>query len=366
MTSAGDEDLKLALEALTASIPIITSSKVANAKAGEYIIAHLDCGCRFSEQRQLTKSRTTLLECVLSLGQLIEVKHAKCIADRAVSNAAAAAVAAQKESLTGTFFGTMMNASAAQATSERRAAELLAARELVKSSKQAATVAEQRAEAARRAEVEAAAAFLAPRNDAESEAASLAAAAAAARSALAELESKAKRTCGEQADAEPTEPNEDPRRWGISTYRTQEKWSATRRAVPITEDAEHVEMQRGDTKGYMHHPRRGLIGAVQDWARGSKANVVKIVVRLTSWFGVEEEVREKLGVKQSRAAKLDAEIVDRLADALDLLKPCANLEQTHIYKVPSTRPAPPPPLPLPLPPPLPLYPYPYPYSYPCS
>ena len=137
MTSAGDEALKLALEALTASIPIITSSKVANAKAGEYIIAHLDCGCRFSEQRQLTKTRTTLLECVLSLGQLIEVKHAKCIADRAVSNAAAAAVAAQKESLTGTFFGTMMNASAAQATSERRVAGLLAARELVKSSKQA-------------------------------------------------------------------------------------------------------------------------------------------------------------------------------------------------------------------------------------
>ena len=176
MTSAGDEDLKLALEALTASIPIITSSKVANAKAGEYIIAHLDCGCRFSvEQRQLTKSRTTLLECVLSLGQLIEVKHAKCIADRAVSNAAAAAVAAQKESLTGTFFGTMMNASAAQATSERRAAELLAARELVKSSKQAATVAEQRAEAARRAEVEAAEPFRAPRIAAESEAAKLAA-----------------------------------------------------------------------------------------------------------------------------------------------------------------------------------------------
>ena len=161
----------------------------------------------------------------------------------------------------------MMDAAAAQATSKRRATELLAARELVKSSKQAAAVAEQRAEAARRAEVEAAAAFLAPRNDAESEAATLAAAAAAARSALAELESEAKRTCGEQADADPTEPNEDPRRWGISTYRTQEKWSATRRAVPITEDAEHVEMQRGETKGYMHHPRRGLVGAVQDWAR---------------------------------------------------------------------------------------------------
>ena len=89
-----------------------------------------------------------------------------------------------------------------------------------------------------------------------------------------------------------------------------------RRAVPITEDAEHVEMQRGETKGYMHHPQRGLVGAVQDWARSSKANVVKIVVRLARWFGVEDEVREKLGVKQSRAAKLDAEIVDRLADGL--------------------------------------------------
>ena len=148
MTSAGDEALKLALEALTASIPIITSTAVANASAGKFIIAHIDCGCRRSEQRQMTQSRTTLLECVLSLGQLIEVKHAKCIADRAASNAAAAAAAAQKESMTGTFFGTMMNASAAQATSERRAAELLAARELVKSSKQAATAAERNCVAA--------------------------------------------------------------------------------------------------------------------------------------------------------------------------------------------------------------------------
>ena len=42
MTSAGDEELKLALEALTASIPIITSSKVADARAGKYIIAHIE------------------------------------------------------------------------------------------------------------------------------------------------------------------------------------------------------------------------------------------------------------------------------------------------------------------------------------
>ena len=44
-------------------------------------------------------------------------------------------------------------------------------------------------------------------------------------------------------------------------------------------------------------------------------------------------MREKLGVEQSRAAKLDKEIVDRAAAALQLLKPCANLEQTHNYQV---------------------------------
>ena len=47
----------------------------------------------------MSQSRNTLLECVHSLGMLIEDKHAKCIADRADSNAVAAAAAAQKESL---------------------------------------------------------------------------------------------------------------------------------------------------------------------------------------------------------------------------------------------------------------------------
>ena len=127
-----DGELKLALEALTDSIPIITSTEVANAKAGKYIIAYIDCDCwRRSEQRQRSQSRTTLLECVHSLRALIEDKHANCIAERAVSSAAAAAAAAQKESLAGTFLGTMMEAAAARATSERRSAELLAARELV-------------------------------------------------------------------------------------------------------------------------------------------------------------------------------------------------------------------------------------------
>ena len=52
----------------------------------------------------MSQSRNTLLECVHSLGQLIEEKHAKYIAgDRAASSAATAAAAAQKESLAGTI-----------------------------------------------------------------------------------------------------------------------------------------------------------------------------------------------------------------------------------------------------------------------
>ena len=63
MTSAGDEALKLALEALTASIPIITSSEVADAKAGKYIIAHLDCGCRPSDLQAAPDDETQRTSC---------------------------------------------------------------------------------------------------------------------------------------------------------------------------------------------------------------------------------------------------------------------------------------------------------------
>ena len=38
-------------------------------------------------------------------------------------------------------------------------------------------------------------------------------------------------------------------------------------------------------------------------------------------------------VHQSRGAALDEKIVDRARDALQLLKPCTNLEQTLHYKV---------------------------------
>ena len=57
------DDELLALEALTASIPIITSSEVADAKAGKYIIAHLDCGCRPSDLQAAPDDETQRTSC---------------------------------------------------------------------------------------------------------------------------------------------------------------------------------------------------------------------------------------------------------------------------------------------------------------
>ena len=96
---AASDEVQLALAALTARIPIITRSVIT--KRGDYALSYLDCGCgRRSEQRMQTESRT-LLECVSSLGELVEKKHATCIANRVaeLETASAAAVASDSISL---------------------------------------------------------------------------------------------------------------------------------------------------------------------------------------------------------------------------------------------------------------------------
>ena len=54
-----------------------------------------------------------------------------------------------------------------------------------------------------------------------------------------------------------------------------------RRQVPISANkpARASRFRRGDN-GPLYHPRRGLVGALQDWAEGSKADAAKIVAML--------------------------------------------------------------------------------------
>ena len=212
----------------------------------------------------------------------------------------------------------MMDDARKRAADERHAAELNHLKAAAEAAQQQATAAEQRAEEARRAEEVAAAPFVALTRAAEEEELLLASAAAAVQAALDELQPQAKQQRTDEEEAEP----KDSKKWSRTTFVQQETAAQTRRAVRVRDDAPQLPIQ-GGSQGALMHPRRGLVGAVHDWARGSRANVVKLVLRLVKFFGIEDDVRGKLDVKQSRAAQLDEKIVDRVVAALQLLKPCA-------------------------------------------
>ena len=68
-----------------------------------------------------------------------------------------------------------------------------------------------------------------------------------------------------------------------------------KRAESIQADVEEVELPKGDeTRGWRKHWRHGMWGAVQYWACGSRANVIKMLVDLAKDFGVAPDVAEEL------------------------------------------------------------------------
>ena len=134
--------------------------------------ARLKCECSNSARgptRQISAKCPTLLVCVPSLRELIETKHAHCIAAKLAEDEAAVAAAARKQNLG--CLGTMIEEAAAKkGAAKRRTAELEAARELRNTTTLATAEAEALAESARRDEAEHAAPCVAKRNAAEEEA----------------------------------------------------------------------------------------------------------------------------------------------------------------------------------------------------
>jgi hypothetical protein len=60
--------------------------------------------------------------------------------------------------------------------------------------------------------------------------------------------------------------------YGLEEFQRQETWLWTRRRVELSDSARARlpdEMRRGEKEGPLQHWRRGLVGAVQDWAEGS-------------------------------------------------------------------------------------------------
>ena len=51
---------------------------------------------------------------------------------------------------------------------------------------------------------------------------------------------------------------------------------------------------RDGKSGALMHWRRGLVGCMHDWAGGSRANVVRLLLQLITHFGVEDEISEQL------------------------------------------------------------------------
>jgi hypothetical protein len=129
--------------------------------------------------------------------------------------------------------------------------------------------------------------------------------------------------------------------WDISQWRTQEDEEQKRRAVKLVDASGSTEQQplapRTGKDGYLQHWRRGLIGAVQSWARGSKEHAISMVVALCSsehGFGIEQEVRERLAADhQRKEAEINALIVDRVVEALAALRQSGSEQARHEYHI---------------------------------
>ena len=115
-----------AIDELVASISIIESANVMESTRGG-VSAKLVCGCTSSERnpsRQTSKKNCpTLLACVQSLRELIEKKHAHCIAAKLAEDEAADAAAARKQNLG--LLSVITDGARKAERAERHAAELL-------------------------------------------------------------------------------------------------------------------------------------------------------------------------------------------------------------------------------------------------
>lgn len=89
-------------------------------------------------------------------------------------------------------------------------------------------------------------------------------------------------------------------------------------------------------KGWLHRWRRGLLGVIKSWARGSRKHVVMMIATLIGadhGFGIEDEIRERFAGEQLKKAATDAYIVDRAVAALDTLKLCGTEQARQEYHI---------------------------------
>ena len=135
--------------------------------------------------------------------------------------------------------------------------------------------------------------------------------------------------------AEPDTDESSWEHWQLRTWRIEERKNQNRRDVliDINNGTQSLPPKGDETRGWRWHWRRGLVGAVRDWAEGSPFRVSFMLAELVTQFNVRDAVAERLGLRLSREqveeAKVDSYIVSRVREALHQLKQCRSaVEQT--------------------------------------
>lgn len=80
-----------------------------------------------------------------------------------------------------------------------------------------------------------------------------------------------------------------------------------------------IEFQRGPL-GPLEHWRRGLVGAVQDWAEGSREDAVKLIVALVERLKLKDEVLDALSGGHLKKRETKIQIADNVIELLSILK----------------------------------------------
>ena len=77
--------------------------------------------------------------------------------------------------------------------------------------------------------------------------------------------------------------------YSLKEFLRQESWLWERRRVALSDALARLpaELPRGERDGPLHHWRRGLVGVVQDWAEGSRADAAKLVFGLIKELELE-------------------------------------------------------------------------------
>lgn len=82
--------------------------------------------------------------------------------------------------------------------------------------------------------------------------------------------------------------------WTEPMWRKLETWVWRRRQKPLNKSTPPrlpSQMPRGKRDGPLDHERRGLVGALQDWAEGSEADAIKLLAALIKRLGLEVSCR---------------------------------------------------------------------------